>query len=220
MNFKSYVLGASLTLLTAISAMGAPAQNVTLVKKMSVLEDSSEHNRMGKNYLLTAQIAGSAVAPVPAAGINFGMYVSRNGIAQIEYSKGTLPYFFFNLNASTLGANYKHFFGNSFYTKIGVDHRSISISDINLFGYTANQYGSNEAQSLVGNFAIGNQWQWENFIMGCDWIGINPHLTTLKATYDTTGMSAKDKKDLDESWDKIAKVTSTQFLRFYLGASF
>lgn len=220
MNFKSYILSASLSLLTALSAMGAQAENVTIVKQTAIYEGSSEHNRMGKEFLLSAQVAGFTVAPIPSVGINAGMYLNRNDIIQIEASFGTLPYFFFNLKSRTLGANYKHFFGNSFYTKIGVDHRTISISNINLFGYSDSNNSANEAQSLVGNFAIGNQWQWENFTVGCDWIGANPHLATLKANYDTTGISDANKKELDESWDRLAKVTSAQFLRFYLGASF
>lgn len=219
MKFKHYVLATCLTLMAAVSAKAAPAENVTLVKRTSILEDSSEHRRMKKDYLLTGQLTGFAVAPIPAAGVNLGMYLNRNSIVQLEFSKGTLPYFFFNLNATTIGANYKHFFGNSFYTKLGVDYRSISISDIDLL-YTKQSGTIGEAETIVGNAAIGNQWQWENFTMGCDWIGVNPPLTVLNTKYDSANLNDSDKNDLDRSWNNVAKVTSWQFLRFYLGASF
>lgn len=220
MKLKYFVLAAFLSVALAKPALAAPSENVTFVKRTDILEDSSEHRRMHKSYALTAQLVGYTVAPIPAAGINFGMHLDRNSLVQVEASSGTLPYFFFNLNASTVGANYKRFFGNSFYGKIGVDYRSISISDINLF-YTHEQGTIGEADSLVANLAIGNQWQWENFTLGCDWIGVNPPLAVLKTSYRTdTDLKASDRDELDRSWNQLAKVTSWQFLRFYLGASF
>lgn len=219
MKFKYYVLVTCLTFMAAVSAKAAPTENVTLVSRTSILEDSSEHRRMGKDYLLTWQLVGFAVAPIPSAGINLGMYLNRNSIVQLEFSKGTLPYFFFNLNATTIGANYKHFFGNSFYTKLGFDYRSISVSDIDLL-YTKQSGPIGETETIVGNAAIGNQWQWQNFTMGCDWIGINPPLAVLSTKHETTSLNDPDNDQLDRSWNNLAKVTSWQFLRFYLGASF
>jgi hypothetical protein len=221
MKLKYFVMAAFITVMTTAHAQAAQTKNVTLVKRTSILEDSSEHRRLKKDYSLTAQVTGFAVSPVPAAGVNFGFFLNRNSVLQAEFSKGTLPIYFFNMNATTLGANYKHFFGNSFYGKIGMDYRSISASDINT-GYTKKSGTIGEAESLVANVAIGNQWQWENFTLGCDWIGINPPLAVLNTTYNTdnTDLSDSDRDQLNRSWEGVAKVTSYQFLRFYLGASF
>lgn len=153
MKLKYFVLTTLLTV--TVNAQAAQSENVTLVKRTSILEDSSEHHRMNKNYTLTAQLTGYAVSPVPAAGVNFGLFLGRNSILQAELSKGTLPFWFFNMNATTLGANYKHFFGNSFYGKVGADYRSISASDIDT-GYTRQSGIFGEAQSIVANVAIGN----------------------------------------------------------------
>lgn len=219
MKKTSHSLLAALILLLSFSAKAELTENVTIVKRSNVLENSSEHLRMTNTYLLTAQLIGFAVAPIPASGLNAGLYIDRNSIVQLEYSKGTLPYVFFDLHATTFGANYKHFYGNSFYTKVGIDYRNISVST-NDFFLTKEQENVGTAETVVGNLAIGNQWQWNNFTMGCDWIGINPQIAVLRAHYDTTGMNEEDRNDIDYSWNKLAKVTSWQLLRFYLGASF
>ena len=220
MKLKYFVMTAFLTAMATVNAQAARSENVTLVKRTSILEDSSEHRRMNKDYTLTAQLTGFAVSPVPAAGVNFGLFLDRNSMLQAEFSKGTLPIYFFNMNATTLGANYKRFFGNSFYGKIGMDYRSISASDIHT-GYTTQSGTIGEAESVVANLAIGNQWQWENFTMVCDWIGVNPPIAVLKTTYNPgTNLNDSDRADLEKSWNNIAKVTRYQFLRFYLGASF
>lgn len=220
MKLKYFALATSLSLFMSLAAHAAKTENVTLVQRNSVLEDSSEHMRMNKDYLLTAQLTGFTVAPIPAAGVSAGMYLNRNSLVQLDFTQGTLPYFFFNLKATTVGVNYKHFYGNSFYTKLGVDYRSISISDINLLYYE--QTGDvGTAETLVGNAAIGNQWQWQNFTIGCDWIGVNPPLVVLSTKYQASSdLSQSDRDDMDRSWNNVAKVTSWQFLRFYLGASF
>lgn len=58
--------------------------------------------------------------------------------------------------------------------------------------------------------------------MGCDWFGINPPVAVLKTTYNTgsSNLNDSDRANLEKSWNNVAKVTSYQLLRFYLGASF
>lgn len=220
MKFQFAFVSLGLSLMVALPVLGAPEENLMIVPRTKqILEDSSEHRRSEKNYLLTAQLAGSAVAPVPAAGVTVGKYLDRNSIVELEGTKGVRPYVMFDLGATTVGLNYKRFFGNSFFAKLGVVYRKISLSNIDLF-YYQNPSTIGSAESLNASLAIGNQWQWENFTLGCDWIGVNPTVSVLKANYDTTGIRQEDKKELDESWEKLAKVTSWQLLRFHIGASF
>jgi len=229
MNFKSLVFNTGMSLLMALPAFAARQENVTIVPRAkSVLEDSSEHQRIDKDYLLALQVGGAAVSPVYGTALTFGTYLNRNSILQFEISKGTTTIqgdsttkstTAFDLGASTAGVNYKHFFGNSFYTKLGADYRQITLSNFDSFFVNIDGVVG-EVNSLTASLAIGNQWQWENFTMGCDWFGINPVLMTLGSKYENTATNAEDKKSLDKAWDNLAKVTSAQVLRLYLGTSF
>lgn len=210
-----------LLLITSI-AFGSQKEEVAIVKKpaVSLMEDTSEANRVGKSYLLTAQVLGSAVSPVPSAGVNAGIYIDRNSLIEAQFSHGTVSYLFFDIEATTFGVNYKHFFSNSFYARMGGAYRKILLKNAwFLFSNrTISEVGS--VESLAADLAIGNQWQWQNFTLGCDWIGYMAPIATLSKKYDPYGATGQDLKDLDDSWDRLANVGSFQLLRFYLGASF
>lgn len=55
--------------------------------------------------------------------------------------------------------------------------------------------------------SIGNEWQWENFTMGCDWFGLNHSLVKISNTFPATNYF------LDQE-------LTMNFLKFYLGYSF
>ncbi|WP_413290177.1 hypothetical protein [Bdellovibrio sp. HCB337] len=222
MNFKYLAMNASLSLLMALPAFGAQKEMVTVVPRThSVIEGSSEHKRINQDYMVTTQLLGFAVAPFFGLGLNLGMYLDRNDILQLEMASGVLPLIIANVRASVVGVNWKHFYGNSFYTKLGVDHRSITVENLDYEnGQFTNSTVVGTANALTGNIAIGNQWQWDSFTMGCDWIGFNPSVLTLESKYRTTNMDPDEARDLNREWKSVAKTNSYQFMRFYLGASF
>lgn len=201
-------------------------ENVIITKrddKKVVYEDSSEHNRINKKFTVQAEI-GFSVSPAPSAGFGAGVFLNRNNVVQIDATEGSFPLLWFSaMKTKTISASWKHFSGNSFYTKAGMAYRKIALHD-RLDSTTSNsvvfgrEYGVSEV--LAADLAIGNQWQWENFTLGCDWFGLMLPLTTMRSNYDSTGLSEIDKRELDDSWKRISKVTSAQLVRFYLGASF
>lgn len=229
---KYYVTALVLSLMTAFSAQAArPKSQVMTVKRSSIINGSSEHMRINKDYMLTAQPYGYSVAPVQSAGINGGLYLDSNSLLQFELSKGVTTLTVStdsntttasaDLESFMAGVNYKRFFGNSFYLKAGADYRRIGFSNLihsssfnNIHGEIVNN------DTLVGNIAIGNQWQWETFTMGCDWIGVNPPLINLKTEANTANLTAYQKQDIEDIWKDLGKTTSYQFMRVYLGASF
>lgn len=204
-----------------VSHAAANDEDVQIVKKSKTLtEDTSEANRLNKSYILAAQVAGFTVAPIPGFGAIAGYYFNRNSLIQIEYTTGTLPYLFFDFQADTAEINYKHFFGNSFYAKGGLAYRKLVLKNVRfLFSdETTGEIGT--VESLAAGLAIGNQWQWKEFTLGCDWIGYMAPFSTIRKDYDNAGATGQDAKDLDDAWQKLADVGSLQFLRLYLGFSF
>ena len=215
--FQSLVFG-SLAIGLLACAAHAEENVVVLKKPVTVLEDTSEYHRMNKKILLTAQPIGFAVSPVPSLGINAGYYLGRNSVLQLEHSDGVMNYVFFDIGATTTTLNYKHFFGNSFYLKAGAGYRKIEIKNARLLFVDIKEVGS--VENVVAEVAIGNQWQWETFTLGCDWVGLMTPISTISKKYDKGSAKGQDAVDLDNSWNRMANVTSGELLRLYLGASF
>ncbi len=219
------VLVAVSTMFTNMATAARSEENVTTVKQpKAIVEDSSEHNRIGKTGYLSVQPLGFAVGAIPSVGVNAGYYLSRNALLQLEYSKGKLPYIFFSIEATTVGLNLKYFVGNSFYIKSGASYRQVAVKDLTCFLCdTATFQDVGSADSAAVEVAIGNQWQWENFTMGCDWFGAMVPFTTTNISNNyksNSDLSATTKSDLDKAWYNLGRTTSYELLRFYLGASF
>ena len=207
--------------LVAFSASSEEPEIVKTPKRDSfVYEDSSEFYRMHQKYQITYQAFGLTVSPVSAKGLNAGFFIDRNSLVQFEGSTGKTSWFFYDIEAATLGLHYKHFLGNSFYINAGADYRKVRISNPHFFDLFASNKDLGEAESIAASFAIGNQWQWQNFTLGCDWIGLMVPVVTLSTHYDSTGLNATDKNDLDKAWDDVARAGSAMLLRFYFGFSF
>jgi hypothetical protein len=200
-------------------------ENVTVVKNFDnvVIQDSSAYNRIGQDYLITYE-TGMAVAPVPSAGLTFGKYLSRNSVVQGNISSGILPFFYSTLQTQTTTVSYKGFAGNSFYYRAGAGFREIKLLDWQKKGEFYDVTGGPElgrSRSFVADLAIGNQWQWKYFTLGVDWIGFMPSLATVESRTDTSWITnSEDRRRVESDWSEISKVTTTQLLRFNIGASF
>lgn len=209
--------------LDAIAKVSESRSKAEIYERYEKPDTSSLAQRQGKVGYLSVQPLGFAVFPVPSIGLNGGFYLDSNRLVQIEASRGKLPFDFFAIDAESLGVNLKYFVGNSFYLKGGGAYRTIAINNVECAacspGFNRN-WGS--AKTIAGEFAIGNQWQWENFTLGCDWIGVMVPLTTagVDPLPSSTSLGRREREELDRSWQQLAKSTSTSFLRFYLGASF
>ena len=199
-------------------------ENVTVVKRNSVIEDSSAYNRMNKDVTISYQLVGFAVGGIPSNGLNVGYFLNRNAILQLEYTDGKLSFTDFDIKARTIGANAKYFFGNSFYGKGGVAYRSVGVYNLECIKCKSgtNRIDLGSADSVAAEISIGNQWQWDNFTLGCDWLGAMVPVTTTKVANNASaaGVDADTNRELDDIWNRIGKTTSIQLLRFYLGASF
>lgn len=201
-------------------------QGVNIIKRPrneGVLEYSSEHNRMGKDYQISWQPVGFTVSPIPSSGINAAVFLDRNSLLQLEFSQGSYPRLleYGEVTATVIGARYKRFFGNSFYINTGANYRKIELESRGGLFYTSDEASQKGlAESITAGIAIGNQWQFDNFTLGCDWIGLDAAVAKLKSDYKSTGFSSATAEEEKKDWDEISRVATAQLLRFYIGASF
>lgn len=227
-------VGLLLSLITASSALAAQEQNVTIVTRPHdvVFAQTSEFHRMNKSIQLLVQPAG--VNPTGQAGsaVSAGYFISRNSMIQVDVTDSKnnedwgSVFHSYRISTSSVGAHYKQFFGNSFYVRGGVDFRKVDYN--RSFNYTSglgSSYDSSSVSKFQGestalSLVIGNQWQWDNFTIGCDWIGITAPVASSVSESLTGDIDAYDRSRQKEDKEWLVTRTTGQGLRLYLGASF
>jgi hypothetical protein len=221
----------ALILSVPLFCVSAQTENVVIYKKtVGVAEDSSEHNRMGKNHLITAQLFGVNPNGLPGGGLSYGFFLDRSSmiIAEATGSKYGSDTVAFNgggydIDGSSVGVHYKKFFGNSFYVKAGMDQRHINLkySYIGFLSPNFNTAYGFKSDSTAASLVIGNQWQWNSFTLGCDWIGMSvPIVESTSKEFQSGNFDSIDKRNLEDDKRRFTKNGIGQGLRFYLGASF
>lgn len=212
----------------AVTPIFCLAEEVQVIDKpQAIFRDSSEYNRMNKNFSLTYMAFGVGPNRSGSIGGTVSLFLNRNSLIDFEYVNGRPLYtnWFswseYDVRTSSYGIHYKQFTGNSFYFRVGADYRTVKYkyTSRDIFTDEINSISRFEGDSVTATVLIGNQWQWENFTLGCDWIGIALPVTTTISSESVTGISP-DSRYMKEDQDWLVKNPASIGLRFYLGASF
>lgn len=218
------------TALSFSSSAALAEENVLVMQKPQkvIYEDSSEYNRMDKDYMFTVQPSG--VNPTGAIGpaLTVAKYLDRNSMIGMEVTDGSVLTFSFlsryDINASSVGVYYKKFVGNSFYYRGGLDYRraDYKYEYDDIWGNPNDDVESTFiANSLAASIVIGNQWQWKGFTLGCDWIGYTqPFASNIEKEVEKGNFDDSDRRRKKDDIDFLTKRGVAQGLRLYLGASF
>jgi hypothetical protein len=202
-----------------------------------VYESSSEANRMKSRFEATAHLLGVGPGYSRNHGFSFGYKLSSDSLilADVHLSDGyewrTYSASDGNLTLSGasktrhqgLGIHYKQFNGNSFYYRIGADYMNVEYKYNHLTpSLFSSSYNSNfKGEVLYTNVSIGNQWQWDNFTLGCDWVGFT---TPIYGRINDANISGSyTDYDFDSFKDDQTLYTQNSLLvllRFYMGTSF
>lgn len=210
-----------LTLISAFPVGAKEDRKVTIVEKL-VERDSSAFHRLDKSYTVQAHLFGFGPGPVSGHGLTAGIYLSPDQVVQFETYGGQSEWY--NATGSrvesrTLGVYFKQFSGNSFYFKGGVDYTTVNQTYI--YSWTTTESGySYRGSKFAATFVIGNQWQWERFTIGCDWLGWSVPITSNSNNEQTWGNNSYQNEDLRRSKDSFLQNGFPLALHFYLGASF
>jgi hypothetical protein len=220
-NFKAGML--IVGMLGSLSILAQTEETSTSVqeKQNNQFSDDSANNRVNKQFELMLSL-GINFSDA-GAGVTAGYYLNPNSIIEAELftseddSKDEVnnSYKYSNVNfrqtTDSFSANLKYFTANSFYIRPGLFYVD--------YQYKSEGYLFGDAditrKDLGVSFAIGNQWQWENFTIGCEWIGIQAGVLNLsKSGRDNTLFSDIDGRSKDNSW------ASASLLKLNIGASF
>lgn len=186
----------------------------------------SEANREGKRFTINAGLVGIQFSAL-SSSIEGGYHLSPNSILTLQYtslngasssdtdSKGSEDeadeVWEDAGKGRSISAGLKHFVGNSFYVKPEVYHRRQDIvhSTTSVYSSAQDKWLLSDKdvasiEDLGASFKIGNQWQWDNFTLGCDWVGYSQSITTLEESGNV----------------KSSDLGNLSLVNFYLGATF
>lgn len=218
-------------LLVPLFSIAEQIENVVIVKKPTeIIEGTSEFHRMNKNHQVTLQLIGVNPNGLPGGGLTYGYFLDRNSMILAEFTASQLDtqkdgYYGsgYNTEGSSVGVHFKRIFGNSFYIKAGIDQRHTDLKYNYNSSVSSNfntSYGF-KSDSTAASFVIGNQWQWNNFTLGCDWIGMSvPFIESTSGEFLSANADRIDVRNLNEDKRRLNENGIAQGLRFYLGASF
>jgi hypothetical protein len=228
-----------MVLVTSVTSF-ASDEDVVIIKRDSreIFADSSEANRINKKIDLHVTLLGVSSNFANASGLTLGYWLDRNSqvLAEVRGGKGGYTRhryesynsvsreFSTDTTINQVGVHYKRFTGNSFYFRTGVDYSQVDYKyDLRSSLYDDNMFMSRfKGTSFVGSFVIGNQWQWDNFTLGCDWIGYAvPVMYSISdEVKPTLTDSSYEIREYENDQKRYVSDNSAVLLRFYLGASF
>lgn len=213
-------LGLAITLSSImVCAQSSDLKEASRAEGSSVSSGGSLQNRLDKDFTIQLQPVGLSAIGTNESLLILGYYIDSNNILQLEAGAGRSDFEMKwdgqsedkeVLKGESVGLHYKHFFGNSFYVKLGADYRGIKYTGKILDPHFASIDGTSGVASIV----VGNQWQWKTWTAGCDWIGGGlPFATFVSSTNGSAAdVAAAKKKYLEDAF--------VQGLRIYVGATF
>jgi hypothetical protein len=180
-------------------------------ERLNRVRKTSAEEREDKKFQLAVGLLGHEYVGSSALTAQLGFFLDPDNIIIARYTNfngnGLNDDNSAKLRAVTLGI--RHFVGNSFNLTPSVYYkRSVEDGDFSLF---SNARTKRIYEDLGIGFRIGNEWQWDSFMLGCDWFGINR--TIKKFNSEKTG---------NDDWDSFSSDGEYSFIlaSFYLGWSF
>jgi hypothetical protein len=199
--------------------------DVVIIKETpnAIYENSSEHNRINKTFQVSLIAVGFGPVSGTVGGVNLSYFFDRNSLLNLSFVRiressyscsGSISC---KATGNAFALSYKRFAGNSFYYTVGLGRREAGYEEIDVASGSPNYKFSGTA--IGAEVSIGNQWQWKNFTLGCDWFGLNFPLSHKIDSEESSGTTWDD-EDLKSREKEFLERTVAFGLRLYLGASF
>ncbi len=185
---------------------------------------SSSELRKNKSFQIVGQPAGLGPLTAYTTGLGFGVFLDSDSLIDMTYHHNiskNLAGSEYRVQIENFGTHYKKFMKNSFYFKTGLDYRRVTYEYNSNFGDGSLEENTQfKATALNASFALGNQWQWDTFTLGCDWVGAYVPLSTSTSNEYTAGSFSRNVRRLSDDERRYVNELTLYFAHFYLGVSF
>ncbi len=205
---SSYILLSAFLALIITNTYSVETTSVQTQEQAPVIakDDSSFGNRQNKKYQLA--VGFGIEYSIFAFTLSGGYFLSPSEVVTFSYARITddyiireqdrIPNFKYQLDIlRSYAFGYKRFLGNSFNIQPTVYYRRSS-TDFVTMGTIEGAGTPNLIYEDIGiGIRIGNEWQWDNFVIGFDWFGINKtiHKINSQITWQGTPHSLVFKKE-------------------------
>ncbi len=182
-------------------------------------------SRSKNDWTVIAEPFGIGIAPIATSGLAFGYSINENSLIEASYVWGGDSVKDVIYETELTSIRLKYFFLSSAYLNLGSAYRNVR-GTFSSDSAEDEEINDSEKSSLTSStslftaeVAIGNKWQMDHFVMGCDWLGFNlPVSSPVKRGFDTKEATG-DGGSFD-TYNRISLGTTKQFLRIYFGANF
>jgi hypothetical protein len=191
-------------------------------KKAALNSSFNKRQNLKLEFLLDA----IGFTPSPTFGAAVGYYFTPNQVISGRF--GSAAGIISSMDEKILSVDLKSFWGNSFYTRVGFSKRDYDFSwdvyptdDDGTISFETERLSAKTSSTGL-ELGLGNQWQWNSFSIGADWIGVYIPLSssgTDEVVNEGNAVEAGIFTDVDDDV-KYAKTTQLAFVRFYLGFAF
>jgi hypothetical protein len=180
----------------------------TTKKAKYVVANESELNREDKKFM--AVMSWGSNYSTSSGGLTLSYFLDSDSLINLSYfdlsDDNTVTDDYDDGTAIEL--SFKQFNGNSFYFQVYGYYRSIEETDrTNSFLFSSPD-GFYRLKDAGLGIKIGNQWQWDNFTIGCDWIGLGRRIAKFSEEGSTRVFSFTSER------------THVTALNLYLGFAF
>ena len=179
----------------------------------------SVDHRVGKKVFVAVEPYGRL--PSAGYGARVGYFITPDSLVGVNYSTGRLDLNDAAYESTLFELTYKRFFTNSIYMDAGlaseaVDTRYRVIDAANSFAKVESKAALKRSGVVLH---IGNQWQWSNITLGCDWLGHHLPLSRKESFSPSAGGDPSDEARQKREVKKATRST-LQMIRAYVGFSF
>ena len=162
-------------LFTSLSYANTQTSSIKVESKKAITKNSKE-NRENIKYQFT--VGAGVKYSSNAENYNLSYFEKPNLRYGLQFSK--LSNYGGDNRGNALSINRTEFKGNSYYTKIEASLTKRIYTDRYYWNKPEGlelAYTKDETVTYASfGYIIGNQWQWKNFTIGTDWVGIHANL--------------------------------------------
>ncbi len=145
------------------------------------------------------------------------MFLDSDSLIDFSFTYGIFDLAVFAVTATNFAVRYKSFLGNSFYWRVGPGLRQYQIKDRlgSIFSDREELDSTGTVLSFGADVGIGNQWQFETFTLGCDWVGYYFPVSVLSKRYDAPeNAKPEDIKSSEDELTDLVRLAIFNFLGF------
>lgn len=128
---------------------------------------NSQENRNGLEY--QAAIGLGKLEEAPGYSLRLAKFLNPNNLIGVDFNLSSDGATEDDEKETSFNLNFKHFLGNSFYVHPRAYYVNWSMKD-------EDERHDHRVTAMGLGFSLGNQWQWDRFTLGADWLSVKKHL--------------------------------------------